>query len=75
MIAAFVLSAPVSEWLAGRRTMGAVGYTAARVADDVAYGAGVIAGSVRHRTAGPLRVVSVHRMLRLAPTTERSPHA
>jgi hypothetical protein len=64
-IAAFAVSAPVAEWLGGRRTMGVVAYTAARVADDIAYGAGVMAGSVAQRTAGPLRVVIIHRLLRI----------
>lgn len=91
MIAALVLSAPVAEWAGSERTMGVAAYTAARLADDVAYGAGVVAGSVGQRTAGPLRVLIVHRLLRiprallrpvtselgelLAGRTERSAHA
>jgi mycofactocin system glycosyltransferase len=64
-ILAFALSAPVAEWIGGRRTLGVAAYTAGRVADDIAYGAGVIAGSVGARTSGPLRVVVVHRLLRI----------
>jgi hypothetical protein len=34
---------------------------AGRVADDLAYGAGVYAGCVKHRTVRPLRVDVRHR--------------
>jgi mycofactocin system glycosyltransferase len=63
--AAFALSAPVAEWFESRRTLNVAAYTAGRVADDIAYGAGVVAGAVGQRTTGPLRVVVTHRLLRI----------
>ena len=65
-VAGFVLAGPLSEWRAGQRTLGPVSFSAARIADDVAYGAGVVTSSIRHRTTEPLRPRRVHRMLRIA---------
>jgi GT2 family glycosyltransferase len=45
---------PVVDWLAGERDVDPAGYLALRLLDDLAYGAGVWAGCLRHRTARPL---------------------
>jgi mycofactocin system glycosyltransferase len=73
-VAALVVAGPLSEWFSGRRTLDPLSYSAARIADDLCYGAGVVASSVRHRTTEPLRPVLAHRMLSIGPT-ERSLHA
>lgn len=48
------------EWHDRGRPGGPVRYLARALADQAAYGAGVLAGCVRHRTAGPL-VPRLHR--------------
>jgi hypothetical protein len=45
---------PLAEWWTRRPALDPVRWTAAAVADDLAYGAGVWAGCVRERTAAPL---------------------
>jgi mycofactocin system glycosyltransferase len=46
---------PAVEWWQRRPDLDPVRWTVASVADDAAYGAGVWVGSLRSRTAGPLR--------------------
>ena len=63
-LAAAVVAPPAAEWIAAwRASRGAGGprppldplrYVAVRICDDVAYGAGVWLGCVRHRTIRPL---------------------
>lgn len=57
-IASLVAGPAVTEWLRRRRVdrdvIGPVRFVVGRLADDVAYGAGVWAGSVGHRTARTL---------------------
>ncbi|MFG2547752.1 mycofactocin biosynthesis glycosyltransferase MftF [Streptomyces sp. NPDC048594] len=43
------------DWRRRRPAVGLPSWTAARVADDLAYGAGVWWGALRHRTTAPLR--------------------
>jgi mycofactocin system glycosyltransferase len=50
-----VLAGPVGTWLRKRPRLDLVRFVAGHLADDVAYGAGVYAGCVRHRTTIPLR--------------------
>jgi len=54
MVAAVVIP-PLVDWWQGERSVDPVRYLALRVADDLAYGAGVWAGCLQHRTAEPLR--------------------
>ena len=52
---ALALLAPAAgDWLTARRALDPVRYAALHVADDVAYGAGVISGAVRSRSLGAL---------------------
>jgi mycofactocin glycosyltransferase len=48
-LAAWIGAAPVREWVRARPPLGLVPYVAGVLADDAAYGAGVWAGSLRHR--------------------------
>jgi mycofactocin system glycosyltransferase len=57
--ASLLLGPPAAEWLARSPDLGAVRFAAARLADDIAYGAGVWTGAVRARTLVPLRPVVV----------------
>jgi mycofactocin system glycosyltransferase len=50
-----VLVGPVRSWLRKRPRLDPVRYVAGHLADDIAYGAGVYAGCLRHRTTIPLR--------------------
>jgi mycofactocin glycosyltransferase len=52
---ALVLAEPARSWLRSSRRLDPVRWTVLAVADDVAYGAGVWAGSLRTGTAAPLR--------------------
>ncbi len=54
VVVAVLVGPRLAEWLRARPTIGPVGWTAASVADDLAYGAGVWVGSVRARTVEPL---------------------
>jgi hypothetical protein len=53
--ALLLAAAPAAQWLAVRPALDPVRWTAAAIADDVAYGAGVWHGCLRERTVGPLR--------------------
>lgn len=53
-VASLVFGPPLVEWLRHRRTLDPVRFVLGRLADDVAYGAGVWAGSVAHRTTTAL---------------------
>jgi mycofactocin system glycosyltransferase len=53
---ALALAPPVVEWVRTRPSVAVPRYLAGRLADDVAYGAGVYAGCVKERTAAPLAV-------------------
>jgi mycofactocin system glycosyltransferase len=59
-LAAFLLVAPVVEWLERRPPLDPATYTALHLLDDAAYCCGVWIGCARHRTAGPL-VPRLHR--------------
>ena len=53
--AALLLARPLAAYLTRRPPVDPVRHTLASIADDVAYGAGVVTGCVRARTAVPLR--------------------
>lgn len=53
-IASLVVGPALTEWLRNRTTLDPARFVVGRLADDIAYGAGVWAGSIRHRTTGPL---------------------
>jgi hypothetical protein len=53
--ALLLAAAPAAQWLTARPGLDPVRWTAAAIADDVAYGAGVWCGCLRERTVGPLR--------------------
>jgi mycofactocin system glycosyltransferase len=55
VLAALVLAGPLAEWVNRRPALGPARYVAARIADDVAYGAGVWTGAVQARTSAPVR--------------------
>lgn len=46
---------PLWRWARSRPSLGPASWLALHLADDAAYGAGVWAGCLRHRTAAPLR--------------------
>jgi mycofactocin system glycosyltransferase len=50
-----LLAPPLAAWLGQRPSVGPVRFVAGRVADDMAYGAGVYAGCLASRTLIPLR--------------------
>jgi mycofactocin system glycosyltransferase len=54
-VASLVLGPPLVAWVTRRPAIDPVRFVAAAVADDIAYGMGVWAGCVRHRTTTPLR--------------------
>jgi mycofactocin glycosyltransferase len=47
----------LAAWAARRPPLDSIRYVSAAIADDVAYGAGVWAGCLKHRTIAPLRPV------------------
>ena len=50
-----ILGPAIATWHVRRPDLDPARFTAARIADEVAYGAGVWIGAVRARTAAPLR--------------------
>jgi mycofactocin glycosyltransferase len=52
---ALLVAPPLREWARRRPRLDPVRWTAACIADDVAYGLGVWRGCLAHRTAAPLR--------------------
>jgi mycofactocin system glycosyltransferase len=63
--ASLLLGPSVVAWATRRSQLDPVRYVVAAVADDIAYGAGVWAGCLTHRTAAPVRPVISWRPLRL----------
>lgn len=64
-VASLVLGPPLSAWAARRPGLDAVRYTLGWLADDIAYGTGVWASCLNHRTAVPVRPVIAWRPLRV----------
>lgn len=60
--ASLLFGPPLAAWATRRPAVDPIRFTAAALADDIAYGAGVWAGCVQHRTTTPLRpIVMWHR--------------
>jgi mycofactocin glycosyltransferase len=57
--ASVLVGPPLSSWLEDHRSVNPLRFVAGQVADDVAYGTGVYAGCLRHRTLAPLLPVVV----------------
>lgn len=64
-VASLLLGPPLTRWLADRPGLDPIRYTAAALADDVAYGAGVWAGCLTHRTPAPVLPEIAWRPLRI----------
>ena len=62
---ALLLGPPAPAWAPSRRRLDPLRFTLGMLADEFAYGAGVWTGSVRSRTAAPLRPVVAWRPLRI----------
>ncbi|MBV9485614.1 MAG: mycofactocin biosynthesis glycosyltransferase MftF [Frankiaceae bacterium] len=56
-VASLVLAPAIERWVRRRPPIDLPRFLAAALADDLAYGAGVWAGAIRHRTAAPLRPI------------------
>jgi mycofactocin system glycosyltransferase len=56
-LASLLVGPPLAAWASRRPALDPVRFAAAAIADDMAYGAGVWAGCLRHRTTAPLRPV------------------
>jgi mycofactocin glycosyltransferase len=69
--ASLVLAPPVGSWLTRRPDVDLARYVAGRVADDVAYGAGVYAGCGQARTVTPLRPIRSRRLAGRRPTNDQ----
>lgn len=54
LMLAVAVGIPVGEWVVERPDLDPIRWTAARLADDAAYSAGVWVGCVHHRRVGPL---------------------
>ncbi|GLY37687.1 putative glycosyltransferase [Amycolatopsis sp. NBRC 101858] len=64
-VASLLLGPPLTRWLADRPALDPVRYTAGALADDIAYGAGVWAGCLTHRTPAPVLPEIAWRPLRV----------
>jgi mycofactocin system glycosyltransferase len=72
--AALLLAPPLASWWSRRTERPGVTFLLGHVAEDLAYGTGVLRGCVRQRTATPLRPVLVRRSRPERPVPEkRSP--
>lgn len=69
--AALLLAAPLTAWAQRRPRLDPARYVLASIMDESAYGAGVIAGSARGRSARALRPVITWRPLRIDKSTDR----
>jgi mycofactocin system glycosyltransferase len=66
-----LLGPPLVGWARRRPALDPIRYTVAALADDIAYGAGVWAGCLVHRTTTPLRPVVTWRQRRIdSPESE-----
>ncbi len=57
--ASLLFGPPLAAWTTRRPAIDPIRFAAAALADDVAYGAGVLAGCAQHRTTTPLRPIIV----------------
>lgn len=70
-VASLLLGPPLTAWAQRRPELDPVRYTAAAIADDIAYGAGVWAGCLARRTTVPVRPAVVRRPLEIDPKGKR----
>jgi mycofactocin system glycosyltransferase len=70
-IASLLVGPPLTAWAEGSRTLDPLRFTLGRIADDIAYGAGVWSGCVARRTLSPLRPIIAWRPLRIDPVSSR----
>jgi mycofactocin glycosyltransferase len=63
--AALLFAGPLGAWLRARPDLDPIRFTVGSVADEIAYGSGVLAGCARHCTLVPIRPVIVRRALRI----------
>ncbi|MDT7804844.1 MAG: mycofactocin glycosyltransferase [Actinomycetota bacterium] len=70
-VASLLLGPPLTAWAGRRPELDPVRYTAAAIADDIAYGTGVWAGCLAHRTTVPVRPALVRRPLKIDPKGKR----
>jgi mycofactocin glycosyltransferase len=63
--ASLLIGPAVADWRERKPELGPVTFAVARVADDVCYGGGVLAGCLRERTAVPLRPAISWRPVRI----------
>ncbi|UUV28657.1 mycofactocin biosynthesis glycosyltransferase MftF [Amycolatopsis roodepoortensis] len=70
-VASLLLGPPLTAWASKRPKLDPIRYTAAAIADDIAYGAGVWAGCLTSRTAAPVRPAFLRRPLRFDPKGKR----
>jgi len=56
-VASLLLGPPLAAWATRRPAVDPVRFAAVALADDIAYGSGVWAGCIKHRTLTPLRPV------------------
>ncbi|MFJ9783139.1 mycofactocin biosynthesis glycosyltransferase MftF [Amycolatopsis sp. NPDC101161] len=72
-VASLLLGPPLTAWAKRRPDLDPVRYTAGALADDIAYGAGVWAGCLTHRTAAPVRPEIAWRPVRVDSKEKRGP--
>jgi hypothetical protein len=70
--ASLLLGPPLTTWAKRRPDLDPLRFTAAHIADDMAYGSGVIAGAHRAHTTVPFRPVISRRMLRVDSAAPRT---
>jgi mycofactocin glycosyltransferase len=63
--ASLVLAPPIAAWAAGTRALDPVRFALGRIADDIAYGAGVWSGCLSERTTAPVRPAVAWHPLRI----------
>ena len=69
-----LLGGPLAGWARHRPALDPIRYTLAALADDLAYGAGVWAGCLAHRTTKPLRPVLARHANRVATQKRETGH-
>ena len=69
-----LLGTPLAGWVRRRPELDPIRYTLAALADDIAYGAGVWAGCLAHRTMKPLRPVMARHPNRVAAQKNETRH-
>jgi mycofactocin system glycosyltransferase len=72
-VASLLFGPPLTRWLADRPALDPLRYTAGALADDIAYGAGVWAGCLTHRTPAPVLPEIAWRPVRVDSKEKRDP--